>query len=85
LLLQGLETLSLRVERHVSNAEKIVDFLLNHPNVESVNYPSLPDSPYKALADKYLPKGVGSIFSFQVKAEQKKLVRLLMAWKSFLI
>lgn len=76
LLLQGLETLSLRVERHVSNAEKIVDFLLSHPQVESVNYPSLPDSPYKALADKYLPKGVGSIFSFQVKggAEEARKV-----------
>ncbi len=77
LLLQGLETLSLRVERHVSNAEKIVDFLLNHPNVESVNYPSLPDSPYKALADKYLPKGVGSIFLFQVKGggeEARKVI-----------
>ena len=75
--MQGLETLSLRVERHVSNAEKIVDFLLNHPNVESVNYPSLPDSPYKALADKYLPKGVGSIFSFQVKGggeEARKVI-----------
>lgn len=67
LLLQELETLSLRVERHVSNAEKIVHFLTSHTQVESVNYPALPDSPYKALADKYLRKGVGSIFSFQVK------------------
>ena len=67
LLLQGLETLSLRVERHVQNAEKIVDFLVNHPKVEKVNYPKLPDSPYHALAEKYLPKGVGSIFTFHVK------------------
>ena len=77
LLLQGLETLSLRVERHVQNAEKIVDFLVNHPKVENVNYPKLPDSPYHALAEKYLPKGVGSIFTFHVKggeAEARKVI-----------
>ena len=77
LLLQGLETLSLRVERHVQNAEKIVDFLVNHPKVEQVNYPKLADSPYHALAEKYLPKGVGSIFTFHVKggeAEARKVI-----------
>ena len=77
LLLQGLETLSLRVERHVQNAEKIVDFLVNHPKVDKVNYPKLPDSPYHALAEKYLPKGVGSIFTFHVKggeAEARKVI-----------
>lgn len=77
LLLQGLETLSLRVERHVQNAEKIVDFLVNHPKVEKVNYPKLPDSHYHALAEKYLPKGVGSIFTFHVKggeAEARKVI-----------
>ena len=77
LLLQGLETLSLRVERHVQNAEKIVDFLVNHPKVEKVNYPKLPDSPYHDLAEKYLPKGVGSIFTFHVKggeAEARKVI-----------
>lgn len=77
LLLQGLETLSLRVERHVQNAEKIVDFLVNHPKVEKVNYPKLPDSPYHALTEKYLPKGVGSIFTFHVKggeAEARKVI-----------
>ena len=77
LLLQGLETLSLRVERHIQNAEKIVDFLVNHPKVEKVNYPKLPDSPYHALAEKYLPKGVGSIFTFHVKggeAEARKVI-----------
>ena len=77
LLLQGLETLSLRVERHVQNAEKIVDFLVNHPKVEKVNYPKLPDSPYHALAEKYVPKGVGSIFTFHVKggeAEARKVI-----------
>ena len=77
LLLQGLETLSLRVERHVQNAEKVVDFLVNHPKVEKVNYPNLADSPYHALAEKYLPKGVGSIFTFHVKggeAEARKVI-----------
>lgn len=77
LLLQGLETLSLRVERHVQNAEKIVDFLVNHSKVEKVNYPKLADSPYHALAEKYLPKGVGSIFTFHVKggeAEARKVI-----------
>ena len=77
LLLQGLETLSLRVERHVQNAEKIVDFLVNQPKVEKGNYPKLPDSPYHALAEKYLPKGVGSIFTFHVKggeAEARKVI-----------
>ena len=77
IFLQGLETLSLRVERHVSNAEKIVDFLAAHPKVDQVNYPKLADSPYKALADKYFPKGVGSIFTFTVKggeAEARKVI-----------
>ena len=77
LLLQGLETLSLRVERHVQNAEKVVDFLVNHPKVEKVNYPKLADSPYHAFAEKYLPKGVGSIFTFHVKGgevEARKVI-----------
>lgn len=67
LLLQGLETLSLRVERHVSNTKKIVDFLVNHPSVAWVNYPSLKDNKYHVLAEKYLPKGAGSIFTFGIK------------------
>ncbi|MEL7565727.1 MAG: homocysteine synthase [Dehalobacterium sp.] len=67
LLLQGLETLSLRVEKHVSNAKKIAEFLNNHPAVSWVNYPSLPSSKYYALAQKYLPKGSGSIFTFGIK------------------
>lgn len=70
LLLQGLETLSLRIERHVENTKKVVDFLENHPKVEKVNYPSLPSSPYYELAQKYLPKGAGSIFTFHVKGGQ---------------
>ena len=65
LLLQGLETLSLRVERHIENTKKVIDFLVNHPKVESVNYPGLENSKYE-LAKKYLPKGTGSIFSFDV-------------------
>lgn len=67
LLLQGLETLSLRVERHVSNTKKIVEFLNNHPLVSWVNYPSLPENKYYQLARKYLPKGAGSIFTFGIK------------------
>ena len=67
LFLQGLETLSLRVERHVENTKKIVDFLANHPLVSWVNYPSLKDNKYYELAKKYLPKGAGSIFHLRNK------------------
>jgi O-acetylhomoserine (thiol)-lyase len=67
LLLQGIETLSLRVERHVENTRKVVAYLANHPKVSWVNYPELPDSKYKALSDKYFPKGAGSIFTFGIK------------------
>ncbi|NLM75954.1 MAG: O-acetylhomoserine aminocarboxypropyltransferase/cysteine synthase [Clostridiaceae bacterium] len=67
LLLQGLETLSLRVERHVSNTKRIIDFLTKHEKVSWVNYPSLPGNKYHELASKYLPKGAGSIFTFGVK------------------
>lgn len=67
LFLQGLETLSLRVERHVANTKKVVDFLSNHPQVAWVNYPSLKESKYYELAQKYLPKGAGSIFTFGIK------------------
>jgi O-acetylhomoserine (thiol)-lyase len=74
LLLQGLETLSLRVERHVENALKVVDFLKNHPQVEKVNHPSLETGKKKALYDKYFPFGAASIFTFEVKggAEEAK-------------
>ena len=67
MLLQGLETLSLRVERHVSNALAVVEYLAKHPKVERVNHPSLPTSPSHALYKRYFPKGGGSIFSFEVK------------------
>jgi O-acetylhomoserine (thiol)-lyase len=67
LFLQGLETLSLRTERHVENALKVVDYLKKHPKVESVNHPSLPAHPDNALYKKYFPKGAGSIFTFEIK------------------
>ncbi len=67
LFLQGLESLSLRVERHVSNAKAVVEFLSNHPLVSWVSYPELEGSKYKDLAKKYLPKGAGSIFTFGIK------------------
>ena len=67
LFLQGLETLSLRVERHVENALKIVEYLNNHPQVEAVHHPSLPTEPSHELYKKYLPNGGGSIFTFEIK------------------
>lgn len=71
IFLQGLETLSLRVERHVENTKKVVEFLANHPQVEKVNHPSLPDSKYKKLYNEYFPNGGGSIFTFQIKGDAK--------------
>ncbi len=67
LFLQGVETLGLRMDRHVANTRAVVDFLKDHPAVAWVNYPSLPDSPYHALAERYLPRGAGAIFTFGVK------------------
>ena len=75
ILLQGLETLSLRVERHVSNALKVVEYLANHPKVAKVNHPSLPDHPDHALYQQYFPNGAGSIFTFEIKGGEKE------AWK----
>ena len=69
LLLQGLETLSLRVERHAENALKIVDYLAAHPQVEAVHHPSLESEPTHALYEKYLPQGGGSIFTFEIKGD----------------
>lgn len=71
LFLQGLETLSLRVERHVSNTLKIVDYLSKHPQVEAVHHPSLPGEPTHELYKKYLPNGGGSIFTFEIKGDAK--------------
>ena len=67
LFLQGLETLSLRVERHVENALKIVNYLSNHPQVEAVHHPSLESEPSHKLYQKYFPNGGGSIFTFEIK------------------
>ena len=75
ILLQGLETLSLRVERHVSNALKVVEYLVNHPKVAKVNHPSLADHPDHALYQQYFPNGAGSIFTFEIKGGEKE------AWK----
>ena len=70
LLLQGVETLSLRLERHAENTKKVVEFLAGHPQVEKVNHPSLPDHPDHALYQKYFPNGGGSIFTFEIKGGQ---------------
>ena len=75
LLLQGVETLSLRLERHAENTKKVVEYLANHPLVERVNHPSLPDHPQHALYEKYFPNGGASIFTFDVKGGQEE------AWK----
>lgn len=75
ILLQGLETLSLRVERHVENALKVVQFLAAHPKVSLVNHPSLPSHPDHALYNKYFPNGGGSIFTFEIKGDEQT------AWK----
>ena len=75
ILLQGLETLSLRVERHVENALKVVNFLANHPKVAHVNHPSLPSHPDHELYNRYFPNGGGSIFTFEIKGGQEA------AWK----
>ena len=83
ILLQGLETLSLRVERHVENALKVVDYLKNHPKVARVNHPSLPDHPDHALYERYFPKGGGSIFTFEIKGGQEEAHRFIDSLKIF--
>ena len=77
LFLQGLESLSLRVERHVGNALKIAAWLNDHPLVAWVNYPSLPGNKYYDLAQKYLPRGAGSIFTFGIKGDIDKAKRFI--------
>ena len=72
LLLQGVETLSLRLDRHVENTKKVIEFLSKHPQVEKVNHPSLPDHPNHELYKKYFPNGGGSIFTFEIKGGQKE-------------
>ena len=83
ILLQGLETLSLRVERHVENALKVVDFLKQHPKVASVNHPSLPSHPDHALYEQYFPKGAGSIFTFEIKGGEKEAWRFIDSLEIF--
>ncbi len=83
ILLQGLETLSLRVERHVENALKVVDFLKDHPKVKKVNHPSLPDHPDHALYKRYFPKGGGSIFTFELKGGQEEAHRFIDSLEIF--
>ena len=72
LLLQGTETLSLRIERHVEHTKKVIEYLLNNPKVEKVNHPSLPDHPDHALYERYFPNGGASIFTFQIKGGRKE-------------
>ncbi len=83
ILLQGLETLSLRVERHVENALRVVDFLRQHPKVASVNHPSLPTHPDHELYTKYFPKGAGSIFTFEIKGGEQEAWRFIDSLEIF--
>lgn len=83
ILLQGLETLSLRVERHVANALKVIDFLVNHPKVAAVNHPSLPDHPDHAIYQRYFPDGAGSIFTFEVKGGTEEAQKFIDSLQIF--
>ena len=83
LLLQGTETLSLRLERHAENTKKVVDFLASHPQVEKVNHPSLPDHPDHALYEKYFPNGGGSIFTFEIKGGVKEAHKFIDSLQIF--
>lgn len=83
LLLQGIETLSLRLERHAENTKKVVDYLKAHPQVEKVNHPSLPEHPDHALYEKYFPNGGASIFTFEIKGGQKEAHQFIDHLKIF--
>ena len=83
LLLQGIETLSLRLERHRDNTKKVVEFLVNNPQVEKVNHPSLPDHPDHELYQKYFPNGGGSIFTFEIKGGQPEAHKFIDNLKIF--
>lgn len=83
LLLQGVETLSLRLERHAENTKKVVEYLSKHPQVEHVNHPSLPDHPDHALYQKYFPNGGGSIFTFEIKGGQDEAWRFIDSLEIF--
>lgn len=83
IFLQGLETLSLRVERHAENTKKVLEYLVNNPKVENVNHPSLPDSQYKPLYDKYFPNGGASIFTFEIKGTEDDAKKFIDSLKVF--
>ena len=83
LLLQGIETLSLRLERHVENTKKVVEYLINHPQVEKVNHPSLSGHPDNGLYQKYFPNGGGSIFTFEIKGCQAEAHKFIDSLKIF--
>ena len=83
LLLQGVETLSLRLERHAENTQKVVEFLSNHPQVEKVNHPSLPDHPDHALYEKYFPNGGASIFTFEINGGQAEAHKFIDSLEIF--
>ena len=83
LLLQGIETLSLRLERHAENTKKVVEFLSSHPQVEKVNHPSLPDHPQHDLYKKYFPNGGASIFTFEIKGGQSEAHQFIDSLKIF--
>ena len=83
LLLQGTETLSLRLERHAENTKKVIDYLSSHPQVAKVYHPSLPEHPDHALYERYFPNGGGSIFTFDIKGGQKEAFRFIDGLKLF--
>ncbi len=83
LLLQGIETLSLRLERHAENTKKVVEYLANHPKVAKVNHPSLPDHPQHALYEKYFPNGGGSIFTFEIKGGKEAAFKFIDSLEIF--
>lgn len=83
ILLQGLETLSLRVERHVANALKVIKYLDNHPKVAKVNHPALPTHPCNGLYRSYFPNGAGSIFTFEIKGGQEEAWRFIDSLQIF--
>ncbi len=85
LLLQGIETLPLRLDRHAENTKKVIDYLIKNPNVEHVNHPSLPEHPDHALYERYFPNGGGSIFTFEIKGGKEAAFKFIDSLKIFSI